>query len=249
MEDTKIFNNITYIGKLLLRHGSEIYRVEESITRLLLAYGFKEVEVFAIPSYLNVSATSKDNQLLSKTIRSFENKINLDSLHELNKFIRSTCLNPLSIEELEKEILRIESIPVYMQQVFIGYGLTAGFFTVFFGGGFKECLLGMFVGFMIYIIFDIFEKLEVNLLVKTFVSSISLAAICNFAFYLGIIQNLEACTIGSLMVLVPGVAITNSLRDIIGGEYLSGLTRMLEAILIATSIALGVGVVMMALGG
>lgn len=51
------------------------------------------------------------------------------------------------------------------------------------------------------------------------------------------------------MLLVPGIAITNSLRDIIGGDFVSGLSRMIEAILIAASIAIGVGVMMMLLKG
>lgn len=249
MKDTRIFNNITYIGKLLLQHGGEIYRVEESIKHLSIAYGFKEVEVFALPSYLNVSVTTIDDRLLSKTIRSFQNKINLDALYELNKLIRKVCKNPIDMELLETEIQNIVDIPVNMKKVFIGYGLTAGFFSVFFGGGIQECALGILIGFVIYVIFDILEKLDVNQLVKTFVSSIALSMLCNLGAYLQLITNLEACTIGCLMVLVPGVAITNSLRDIIGGEYMSGLARMLEAILIATSIALGVGVVFMVLGG
>ena len=51
------------------------------------------------------------------------------------------------------------------------------------------------------------------------------------------------------MILVPGIAITNSLRDIIGGDFVSGLSRMIEAILIAASIAICVGIMMMVLQG
>ncbi len=51
------------------------------------------------------------------------------------------------------------------------------------------------------------------------------------------------------MILTPGVAITNSLRDIMSGDYISGMARMLEALLTATFIAAGVGIMMVILGG
>ena len=64
-----------------------------------------------------------------------------------------------------------------------------------------------------------------------------------------LIYNLDATIIGCLMILTPGIAITNSLRDIMGGDYISGTARMLEALLTATFIAVGVGTIMILLGG
>ena len=46
--------------------------------------------------------------------------------------------------------------------------------------------------------------------------------------------------IGALMVLTPGVALTMGVRDILNGDYLSGSIRLLDALLIAGSIAGGV---------
>ena len=46
--------------------------------------------------------------------------------------------------------------------------------------------------------------------------------------------------IGALMVLTPGVALTMGVRDILNGDYLSGSIRLLDAVLIAGSIACGV---------
>ena len=45
------------------------------------------------------------------------------------------------------------------------------------------------------------------------------------------------------MLLVPGLALTNSVRDIIEGQLISGLTKASEALLIGISIAIGTGAV------
>ena len=50
----------------------------------------------------------------------------------------------------------------------------------------------------------------------------------------------NAAIIGALMVLTPGVALTMGVRDILNGDYLSGSIRLLDALLIAGSLAGGV---------
>ena len=52
--------------------------------------------------------------------------------------------------------------------------------------------------------------------------------------------NANAAIIGALMVLTPGVALTMGVRDILNADYLSGSIRLLDALLIAGSIAGGV---------
>mgnify|MGYP002411734172 CR=1 FL=1 len=47
------------------------------------------------------------------------------------------------------------------------------------------------------------------------------------------------------MNLVPGVALTNSMRDLIGGDLIAGLLRLAEALLIAFVLAMGVGFAML----
>ncbi len=46
------------LGYGLLESGAEIYRVEESITRLLHAYGISEADPFVIPNCIIVSFTT-----------------------------------------------------------------------------------------------------------------------------------------------------------------------------------------------
>ena len=43
------------------------------------------------------------------------------------------------------------------------------------------------------------------------------------------------------MPLVPGVALTNAIRDILQGDYISSCARIIEAFMIAASVAIGVG--------
>ena len=46
------------------------------------------------------------------------------------------------------------------------------------------------------------------------------------------------------MILTPGIAFTMGIRDFVQGDYLSGTIRMIDALLIAASIAIGAGLVL-----
>ena len=67
------------------------------------------------------------------------------------------------------------------------------------------------------------------------------------AFFCGLGNNMDKIIIGSIIRLVPGVALTTSIRDFFHGDYLSGAIRMLDAVLVGGCIAVGVGFVVKAL--
>ncbi len=62
--------------------------------------------------------------------------------------------------------------------------------------------------------------------------------------YFGIYPDINIIIIGAVMPLVPGVAITNALRDTISGDFVSGVSKLSEAFGIAIAIALGVGTIL-----
>ena len=249
MNDIDILDSINQIGYLLLKHGAEIYRVEESLKRMCEGFGFKNIEVFAIPSYYTLSLTLHDGTLYQTSKRSRNNRIHLDHLYELNHLVRKISCHELTLAQIQQEIDKIQSQKLNLHLILIGYIISASMFCVFFGGGIRESIISALIGFVLYFAIYIMEKVAINSIVRTIIASMILATIAISASKLHLISHLQSVITGTLMLLVPGIAITNSLRDIIGGDFVSGLSRMIEAILTAASIAIGVGVMMMFLGG
>jgi len=60
----------------------------------------------------------------------------------------------------------------------------------------------------------------------------------------GLGENLNPIIVGSVMTLVPGVAITNGFRDLMAGHLLAGISILANAVLTATAIGIGVAVVL-----
>ena len=248
MNDLEILSVISDIGYLLLKHGAEIYRVEESLKRMCEGFGFQDVEVFAVPSYFIVSLTLHDGSTHHISRRSRANRIHLDHLYSLNSIVRALSKQTMTLEEAKEKITVIQNKKSNLTLVLIGYILSAAFFCSFFGGNMDEIIVSGIIGFVIYFFIYLMELVNVNSLVRTMLSSMLLSSIAIISYKIGFIDQLQSTITGSLMLLVPGIAITNSLRDIIGGDFISGVSRMIEAFLIATSIAIGVGIMMMLFG-
>lgn len=249
MSDLEMLDFINEIGYLLLKNGAEIYRVEESLKRMCEGLGFSDIEVFAIPSYFTLSLKLHDGTPYQSSKRSRVNHVHLDHLYELNNLVRQISNHDIEMKDVPQVIDNIHSQELNLHLILIGYVVSSAMFCVFFGGGINEMLVSAVIGFILYYFIFIMEKVNINGIVRTLASSMVLATIAIISHKLGLIENQQSIITGTLMLLVPGIAITNSLRDIIGGDFVSGISRMSEAILIAASIAIGVGIMMMLLKG
>lgn len=243
MKEKELLDQISYIGFLLLRYGAEIYRVEESLTRMMRGFEYYDVEVFALPAYFTMSCTLKDGTPYCITKRSIFNRTNLGKIYDLNDLVRRISNREVNPENIQDEIMKILEKPLNHKLILIGYVLSAAAFTLFFGGGIKDMVIAAISGFILYYAVLIMENLNVNSIFRTIAGSMLLATISMIAYKYHFIDTVDYSTIGTLMILTPGMAITNSLRDIIRGDYSSGVSRLAEALLIAASIAIGVGIV------
>jgi uncharacterized membrane protein YjjP (DUF1212 family) len=121
--------------------------------------------------------------------------------------------------------------------------MAAAFFTPLFGGGLRDalcaCVCGVVVGGCL-----LFGRRLIgsNGFFRTVTCSAVASLLALVLVRLGLGVSVDTVTIGTLMLLVPGVALTNAMREIMAGDVVSGLSRTAEAILVATAIALGAAV-------
>ena len=130
--------------------------------------------------------------------------------------------------------------------------LGAGGFTLFFGGQLPDLGCAFVIGGLIEGCSSFLEQHQFPSFFAISLCS-ALTALLAIGFnQIGAAPSLDALIIGCLMLLVPGLAITNAIRDSLSGDLISGMTRGVEAVLIAIAVALGPGLVMslwMMLGG
>jgi len=232
------------LGRNILENGGEIYRVEETINFFLEAYGISDAQIFAIPATIIVTI-DEDEKPLTQVERVKGSSLNLDKLSKFNDLSRRACQNTPSIESVLEEIEQIRSEKPYsFFTSLMAYGLTAFFFCLFWKGDLRDSLVAFVCGLSTKYCLEFMSKGKTNIFFSNAVSSAVIAYIAIICVNLGIAHHYDKIIIGAIMSLVPGVAITNIMRDIIAGDVITGTTKLAEVLLIALAIAVGIALAM-----
>ena len=240
MDYNTLLDLVTDLGYELAMCGAETFRVEESINRILKAYGI-ESEAFAIPNNLIVSIETPEGQPMTRMRRIGFHGNDLDALEKFNGLSRAICNRTPDPTEARKwvQIVRDQRktyrLPLHLLGNFLG-----GFgFAFFFGGCFADGFWAGVCGIAVGMVGRLMSDLKANQFFSTITSAFVSALIAYSLSSFGLIHNVDASIIGTLMILVPGLLFTNAMRDIIYGDTNSGINRIVQVLLIAVGIALG----------
>ncbi len=229
------------VGKALLLAGGEVTRVEDTITRILHAYGMRKVGVFTITSLIEVTACTASGDEIVKARRIAGGyATDLDCVEQLNALSREICTklpSPCEISARVEEIKRPKAEPAWIG--YFGAVLTTASFAMFFGGSFADipavAILACFIQWMdrrgIY-------KRE-NQLLFYLICSVLTGFLGCMLVKVGVGVHLDKILIGCIMLTIPGISITYAMRDMLLGESITGLFRFVESLLAAASIAGG----------
>ena len=231
------------VGFQLQMAGGEIYRVEESVKRLLAAYGAGHGEVFAIPNCLIVSVSNGEREVQTRIRRVGDHGTDIHRLEAVNALCRKLCREPVPLEEARRELKELlAATPRYPLWIrLLGYFTGAMLFTFFFGGGLRDGLCAGLCGVLIGLGQALLGRLGATLFFRTILCAAASAVLALGLVRLGLGKSVDLVTIGALMSLMPGVALTNAIRDIMVGDMVSGISKLGEAVLVAIAIALGTG--------
>lgn len=229
------------MGETMLSCGAEVNRVEDTLKRLGYAYGAKSIDTFVITSSIIITVELDDNDHTMITqMRRISNSPATDYmvLERLNALSRRCCQEPIALEQFREEI-NIQKASNETIISYLGSAIAVGSFAIFFGGNIMDALVA--------IIFAILICFAQRKIAPLFPNTIMFNLFCSFCIGLGICLSvklmpslhLDKIMTGDIMLLIPGLALTNAIRDMLMGDTISGLLRMSESVLWAGSLACG----------
>ncbi len=246
----KIMELLMDIIQQMIESGAEISRVEESINRMCRAYGC-EPHVYATAASVTLTVRRKDGFHGAYSRRILKSSIDVERLHCLNNLVRHITATTPGEEEISAELQKIQAVPRYTNWFqIVSYSLIAGCFCIFFGGrDLWEILASFIIGALIGVTCFALDKLGCNKILNRFVCSFLSATAALFLFRVHVIPTADNIIIGNIMSLIPGVGLTNSLKDLFTGDTITGILRLMEAILLALAMALGYWAALFVVGG
>ncbi|OJF76225.1 MAG: hypothetical protein BKP49_08785 [Treponema sp. CETP13] len=254
-------------GALVLENGGETYRTEETIVRIARSLGALTVSAFVTPTVIMVSFKDSENNTHTSVHRITIRGTNLEKVDRINTLSReitgsmlqtTSCTkigsgapvqpSNLSIQEIKNKLLTIEKAPCFTKKLIILMsGFSAAFFALMFGGNFYDATIAFVIGFLLRIVLIALEKVTRNTFTVSLVSGFFTAFLAFLATNIislifspnQIPVSYMQIIVSVLMLVVPGIAITNAMRDMIAGDLVSGTARLFEAFMIAAGLSAG----------
>ena len=214
--------------------------MEDSIRRLCLSFGAERADVFTITSSIVVTIYAQRFGAVTQTRRITGSQYDLHRLELLNQLSRRICAEHLSLEETRAALREIEKDRQYgFGAQILTFVLISSSFSLFFGGSWLDAAASGVIGVVLKCLDGLIRRTKANAFLSALLCSCLGGLLAGLAvkFHLG--DNVDMISIGNIMLLIPGVALTNSLRDMFSGNTISGLMRSIEAVLLALTIAFG----------
>lgn len=248
-DSEKVLSLALDLGKSMVKCGAEINRVEETVIRICFAYGMEKVDVFSVISMMQATVVDSEDITHTQVRRIYSTETNFGKLEKLNEFSRRICSTVPDVDSARRELREISvGSKQYSLSVCLGHMLAAGSFTLFFGGNLLDSLAAIVIAIVIYWLNAYIKVTGVNRLFFTaFVSAVAGFLAIGFV-HLGFGNDANMIMIGDIMLIVPGLKLINSVREMLCGDIMSGLLRLVESVILAVAIACGFAVALMITG-
>ena len=245
----KVLSLALDLGKSMVKCGAEINRVEETVVRICFAYGVKRIDVFSIISMMQATAIDKEGNPHTQVRRIYSTGTDFGRLEKLNELSRKICSTTPDVDTARDELKKITvKSKQYSLSACLGYMLAAGSFTIFFGGSVLDCAAATVIAAVIYLLSAYITVTGVNRLFFTaFISAVAGFLAIGFV-HLGFGNDANMIMIGDIMLIIPGLKLINSVREMLCGDIMSGLLRLIESVILSVAIAGGFAVALMLTG-
>ncbi len=230
-------------GTIMLQAGAETYRVEDTMQRILDTSGAETTEVLVLSTAVMLTVDDPAFSAISKMQRITNRETNLGHICTVNNLSRQYCGGELTLEQMLTELKELGKTSRYSRRLsHLCTFLTVVMFTLLLGGDEMDALLSAGAAVVLVLFQIILAKRGLNQFMYHMVAlacATFSVAVLQTIFHTG---NLELIVAGTAMPSLPGVAITNAIRDTLHGDYISGTARVMEAFVRAISCAVGIGI-------
>lgn len=230
-------------GKIMLESGAETYRVEDTMNRMAAAFGLLTAHSYVTPTAIIFSTSDTEPTNL---IRINDRSTDLEKVVLVNSISRKISSGDVTIEQANKQLKELSkkdlSYPIWIQV--LAATLASGCFTIMFLGSWVDFVPACVAGGVGFAFFIFLHRLVRIKFFAEFMASFLIGTVAYLFIITGVGAELDKIIIGSVMPLVPGLIITNAVRDLIAGHLISGISKGAEAFLTAFAIGTGIAVVL-----
>ncbi len=229
------------VGAALMSSGASTHRTRLTLERLASGLGFK-IELLITQRALMVTVIDKDQEhFFSSLKRTSPHRVNFKIVSGISRMSWKVLDGNWTLEQVKVELRRLKKLPNYPQWVELTtVGLAGAAFCHIFGGGIIEMAVAFTATFAGLFVRHSAIKKKFNPYVSVYFAALTASLIAGLAEFFNLGSNPDAAFSTAVLFLVPGVPLINSVTDMMDGNIQNGIVRMVNGLIIALAIALGV---------
>ena len=231
-------------GEIMLKNGSETFRVQNIIKLMLKNKDIISREVIVIGTAIIATIEIKNRNpiTLSKSID--RRKHNLQKLSLVSKIADDYADNKISADEAIEKLERVDNThtyPGWLKALCTSIG--TGCFTIGYGGSFSGALAIFLITLIPAYFIQLFYRKNLPFFLSNVLAGGLISAFCLIALSINPLLQFDKMIASVIVILAPGIMAVTAIRDVVNGDFITGASRGIEALISAAGLSIGVGVI------
>ncbi|MBB6669826.1 threonine/serine exporter family protein [Cohnella nanjingensis] len=228
----------------MLENGGETYRVEDTMARIAASFGIQSSHSFVTPTGILFSIEGAEPA--TRLVRISQRSTDLSKVALVNEISRRIGQGEMTVTEAYGQLAAASRAkPVYsVHWQVAAAAIASGCFLLMYQGRLADVPAAVVAGGTGYYVAATVGRLLSIKFFAELLASFVIGLLSFLSVRSGFGRDLDLIMIGSVMPLVPGLLITNAVRDLMAGHLVSGISKGAEALLTAFAIGAGVALVL-----
>ena len=231
MQIPEKYKFIIQLGKALHTYGVPSYKSQFYLTKIASKKDIK-ASFMDTPTWVNYVFYEEDDHTYNYVECVPPGELNLGALSKIVELTNKVLTNKISFEEAKIGIERINTEPISYGKVteMFAFMLSAGSFSLILDAGWTSALVASLIGAVVYGITWLAQKS--GYIRSTLESLVAFeATVITGLLSLYITQiNISMTILASIIVFIPGLAITTALEEITSKSLVSGTAKLFDAL-------------------
>ena len=229
-----------WAGQMLLQHGADSARVEETVHRIGTGLGADWMDVLVTADSI-VATTVNNHEFRTKVRRAPTRSVDMaliDRVSALSYQVAGGKLDRFALRQRLREMDYLQ--PEYNRWWIVGaVGLACAAISRFFGGDLAAFIITFASSAAAMFVRQELAHRHLNFILVTTATAFVASGLAALGTMLQISATPSAAISASVLLLVPGVPLINGVKDLINGYPMNGLARGVNALVIVLCIAVG----------
>jgi|TARA_R110000744_G_scaffold62323_6_gene128633 uncharacterized membrane protein YjjP (DUF1212 family) len=225
---------IVKLGIMLHKYGTPAFRLEAYLTELATYFGVR-ASFIATPTALTfVIWSDRREDEYNHSVRVQPGDYDMNALSRTDELATRLLAGEVGLEEADHQLDVINEMPSPYGKILTGLGFCAatGAFAMLMGASWQEILWTSLIGLVVYFLV-LWSQISrrVTLMLEPAASLVAGLIACAISFYFDHGINIPLVVLSSVIILVPGLALTMGLAELSSRNLVSGTARVMDAVM------------------